>query len=131
MVRDPGATQTMRPDLVSLDRGGVFGLTERPMFGELPFVMTGNMPCAAREGRAMPHVGPHAGENLGKNLEKLTNSAALSFPVLRPMVRVGQRESGKDWRDGRQPDLDDIRARLNGLGAHERAQPAAEGVKEC
>jgi len=53
MPRDPGLEE-----LVVSTLGNLSGLTEKPMFGGLAWLLHGNLLAAARKGRLMLRIGP-------------------------------------------------------------------------
>lgn len=98
MVRDPGLEELLRTDL-----GDMPGLSEKPMFGGLCFMMNGNMMQFVREDGAMYRVG------------KTNEKAALDLPGTEAMYQRGVRKHGLVWLSGDQFDDDDTRRILTDL----------------
>jgi TfoX/Sxy family transcriptional regulator of competence genes len=98
MVRDPGLEELLRTDI-----GDLPGLSEKPMFGGLCFMVNGNMMQFVRDDGAMYRV--------GKSQEHI----ALNLPGTEAMYQRGVRKHGLVWLSGDQFDDDDTRLRLTEL----------------
>ena len=108
MARDPGLEALLREDLAA-ERG----LSERPMFGGLAWLLNGNLLCGAREDGMLVRLG------------KGRDGWALALPDIVPMISRGRPMPG--WvRAGSEAFGDDaLRRRLIGAGlAFVRSLPA-------
>ncbi|MCA1439637.1 TfoX/Sxy family protein [Ensifer sp. IC4062] len=77
MVRDPGLEELVRQDL-----GDQPGLSEKPMFGGLAFLLNGNLLCGAREDGMLVRLG------------KGNDAWALALPGIVQMVMSERRMYG-------------------------------------
>lgn len=77
MARDPGLEE-----LVHATLGDPPGLTEKPMFGGLGFLLHGNLLAGARRGSLMLRIGPG------------NEAWALEIPGVTPVVMRGRRMQG-------------------------------------
>lgn len=77
MARDPGLEELVREDL-----GDRPGLSEKPMFGGLAWLLDGHLLCGARDVGLMARLG------------KGNDGWALEFPDIAPMVMSGRQMSG-------------------------------------
>ena len=95
MARDPGLEELLRNDLAE-----VRGLTEKPMFGGLAWLLHGNLLCGARAGSLLIRLG------------KDKDAWALKHEGMERMTMQGRPMSG--WlRAGQAAFADDaLRARL-------------------
>ena len=77
MARDPGLEELVREDL-----GDRPGLSEKPMFGGLAWLLDGHLLCGARDVGLMVRLG------------KGNDGWALELPDVEPMVMSGRQMSG-------------------------------------
>ncbi|ARC37171.1 hypothetical protein A6J80_12990 [Paracoccus yeei] len=82
------------------DLGALPGLTERPMFGGLCFLLNRHMLCAIRQEGAMVRVGP----------ARQAQVLAMTDPA--PMIHQGRPSAGWVWLAGGSLSDDKTRARL-------------------
>ena len=95
MARDRGVEELVRADL-----GDLVGVTEKPMFGSLGFLLDGHLLCGAGDAGMMVRLG------------KGGDAWALEHPDVAPMVMQGRQMEG--WIRA-SPDAiadDDFRQRL-------------------
>ncbi|HWU16254.1 MAG TPA: TfoX/Sxy family protein [Devosia sp.] len=77
MARDPGLEELVREDL-----GDRPGLSEKPMFGGLAWLLDGHLLCGARDVGLMVRLG------------KGNDGWALELPDVEPMVMSGRQMNG-------------------------------------
>ena len=77
MTRDPGLEELILDDI-----GGMPGLTSKPMFGGLAWMLDGHLPCGARDVGMMVRLG------------KGNDGWALELDDIEPMIMSGKRMPG-------------------------------------
>lgn len=80
MARDEGLENLLREDL-----GALRGLTEKPMFGGLAWLLHGNLLCGASDRGMLARLG------------KRRDAWALAMPDIRPMLSGGRQMQGWVW----------------------------------
>jgi hypothetical protein len=77
MARDQGLEELLNDNLA-----GTKGLTQKPMFGGVAWLVNGNLLCGAREGGMLVRLG------------KGKDAWALKIPGIAPVVMQGRQMSG-------------------------------------